>query len=76
MEYAVSSGTNLLKKSELNPMKASGYGFGLLILDALKQGVRNFIVGIGGSATNEGGASVLQALGVKFFTEKNLEIKK
>ena len=63
MEYAVTSGTNLIEKAKLNPMKTSGYGFGMMINDALNQGVRSFIIGIGGSATNDGGAGVLQALG-------------
>ncbi|WP_221253801.1 glycerate kinase [Campylobacter sp. 19-13652] len=65
-EMAASSGLPLLEPSERNPMKTSTYGFGELLLDALNKGARKFIIGIGGSATNDAGMGMLRALGVKF----------
>ena len=63
IEMAAASGLPLLKPSERNPMRTTTYGFGEMIRDAIGQGCRKFILGIGGSATNEGGAGCLQALG-------------
>ncbi|WP_458414571.1 glycerate kinase [Schinkia sp. CFF1] len=67
VEMAQSSGLPLLKESERNPMITSTFGTGELIKDALDNGFRKFIVGIGGSATNDGGMGMLKALGVKFY---------
>ncbi|MFS0838382.1 glycerate kinase [Paenibacillus sp. 1P03SA] len=64
IEMAKSSGLYLLQESERNPLLTSTYGFGQLILEALNEGCRRFILGLGGSATNDGGAGMLQALGV------------
>ena len=75
IELAKASGINLLTKEELNPFVASTYGLGELINDAINQGIKKIIIGIGGSATNDGGSGMLQALGVKFFDNKNQEIK-
>lgn len=66
IEMAQASGLMLLTKRELDPMKASTYGTGQLILHALDRGYRKLIIGLGGSATNDGGAGLLEALGVKF----------
>ena len=66
IEMAQASGLMLLAKKELNPMKASTYGTGQLILHALDQGFHKMIIGLGGSATNDGGTGLLEALGVKF----------
>lgn len=63
IEMAAASGLPLLSESERDPMFTTTYGTGELILDAIKQGCRNFIIGIGGSATNDGGIGCLQALG-------------
>ncbi len=63
IEMAAASGLPLLSESERDPMVTTTYGTGELILDAIKQGCRNFIIGIGGSATNDGGIGCLQALG-------------
>lgn len=63
IEMATAAGITLLKSSELDPMKTTTYGVGELISDAISQGCRNFIIGIGGSATNDGGSGMLQALG-------------
>ena len=67
MEMAQASGLTLLKPSERNPMLTSTYGTGEMILDALNRGCRKFLIGIGGSATNDGGAGMLEALGFKFI---------
>ncbi len=63
MEMSAAAGITLLKKEELDPMAATTFGVGEMILDAIKRGCRKFIVGIGGSATNDGGAGMLQAFG-------------
>lgn len=69
IELAKASGINLLKKEELNPFIASTYGLGELINDAINSGIKRIIIGIGGSATNDGGSGMLEALGVKFYDE-------
>jgi glycerate kinase len=63
IEMAAASGIEHLKDHEKNPMRTSTYGTGELILHAMGQGCDTIIAGIGGSATNEGGAGMLQALG-------------
>lgn len=67
IDVAAASGLPLLTRDELNPMKASAYGTGELILDALGRGCRDFIIGLGGSATNDGGMGMLEALGFRFL---------
>lgn len=62
-------GLPLLAGNQRNPLKTSTYGVGELIIDALEKGVRSFIVGLGGSSTNDGGIGMLQALGVQILTE-------
>jgi glycerate kinase len=64
IEMALASGLELLKREELNPLVATTYGTGMLLKAALESGARRFIVGMGGSATVDGGAGCLQALGV------------
>ena len=63
IEMAAAAGITLLKKEELNPLKATTYGVGEIIKDAINKGCRDFIIGIGGSATNDGGTGMLKALG-------------
>lgn len=65
IEMAAASGLELLTDEERNPLAASTFGTGELILHALDQGCRSIIIGIGGSATNDGGVGMLQALGAK-----------
>lgn len=73
IEMAQASGLPLISKEERNPLLTSTYGTGQLIKDALEKGCKEFIVGIGGSATNDGGTGMLEALGVKFYdSKKNL----
>ncbi len=67
MEMSEASGLPLLKECERNPLKTSTYGTGELIADALKRGCRKFLVGIGGSATNDAGMGMLTALGFRFL---------
>lgn len=74
MEIAEASGITLVKQEDLNPLKATTYGVGEMILDAIKRGCRKFIIGIGGSATSEGGVGMLQALGYQFFDAKGIPI--
>jgi glycerate kinase len=70
LEMATASGLQLLKKEERNPLLTSTYGTGDLIRHALDKGVEEIIMGVGGSATNDGGMAMSEALGIKFFDEK------
>ncbi|MCL2130659.1 MAG: glycerate kinase, partial [Treponema sp.] len=70
LDMASASGMELLKQDELNPMKASSYGTGELIKAALGTGAKELIIGIGGSATNDGGIGMISALGFKVLDEK------
>lgn len=76
IEMATASGLELLNDDEKNPLETSTYGFGQLINHALQKGVKEFILGLGGSATNDAGVGMLQALGVKFYNKENKEISK
>ncbi len=73
-EYAVCCGLHLIKTKDRNPFKSTSAGFGILLDDALKRGIKKIYIGIGGSATNDAGAGMLQALGVKFYNKKGDEI--
>jgi glycerate 2-kinase len=67
VELAASSGLTLISESSRDPRKTSTYGFGQLLLAAREPGVARFIVGIGGSATNDGGAGMAQAIGYRLL---------
>ncbi len=69
IEMARTSGLALLSLAERDPLHATTYGLGEVIREALDAGFRSFIVGIGGSATNDGGAGMAQALGVRLLDE-------
>lgn len=69
IEMAMSSGLYLIASDERNPLATTTYGFGQLIVAALDHGCRKFILGIGGSATNDGGAGMLQALGIELLNQ-------
>ena len=75
IEVASACGLTLLKNEELNPLKATSYGVGKMIQHAYKQGARKYIIGLGGSATNDGGVGMLQALGFKFLDKNHKEIE-
>ena len=62
IEIAKAAGLTLLSEEERNPLYTTTYGVGEVIKDAVRNGCRKFIVGIGGSATNDGGAGMLQVL--------------
>ena len=70
IEMASAAGITLISPEERNPLQTTTYGVGELIKDAIKRGCRHFIIGIGGSATNDGGAGMLAALGYGFL-DKN-----
>ncbi len=63
MEMSAAAGITLIPQELRNPMLTTTYGVGEMIIDAIKKGCRNFIMGIGGSATNDGGIGMLSALG-------------
>ena len=67
VETAEASGLALLEAKERNPLIASSYGTGELMLAAVRSGAKRIIVGLGGSATNDAGAGLLQALGVRLL---------
>ena len=67
IEMSSASGLVLLKKEERNCMKTSSYGTGELIVDAIKNGIKNINLFIGGSATNDGGIGIASALGYHFY---------
>lgn len=69
IEMAAASGITLIPASERNPLETTTYGVGELIKDAIGRGCRRFLVGIGGSATNDGGTGMLTALGYAFLDE-------
>lgn len=63
IEMAAASGLELVPTAQRDPLRTSSYGTGQLIRDALDAGARRFVLGVGGSATNDGGAGMVQALG-------------
>lgn len=74
IEVARASGITLLEEKEKNPLVASTFGTGELILHALNLGYKKFIIGLGGSATNDGGTGMLRALGMKFLSKNGEEL--
>ena len=69
IEMASAAGITLIQQDKRDPKIATTYGVGELILDAISRGCRKFVVGIGGSATNDGGAGMLSALGYKLLNK-------
>lgn len=74
IEMALASGIELLSTEECNPLKATTFGTGELLQDALEKGARRFIIGMGGSATVDGGSGAIRALGVKLLDADGKEI--
>ena len=70
IEMAASSGLTLLRTEDLDPRRASTYGTGQLIKHALDAGVERILIGVGGSATNDGGAGMAEALGAVLLDER------
>lgn len=75
MEMSQAAGITQVTEEEKNPFYTTTYGVGEMIHDAIKKGCRRFIMGIGGSATNDGGAGMLQALGFDFLDKEGNQIK-
>ena len=75
IEMAIISGITLLHKDEQNPSTTTTFGTGEIIKDALKRGCRSFLIGIGGSATNDAGTGMLRALGYRFLDKNEKEIE-
>ena len=75
IEMAEASGLVLLKENERNPLLTTSFGTGLLIKDAIARGASRIILGIGGSATNDGGTGILEALGFQLFDANNRVLK-
>lgn len=74
IEMARASGLELLKPDERNPLKTSTFGTGQLIKAALDKGCSKIIIGLGGSATNDGGMGIVKALGGKFINKQGKSI--
>lgn len=74
IEMSAAAGITLINENERNPLYTTTYGVGEMIVDAISKGCRNFIVGIGGSATNDGGIGMLQALGFEFLDENGQQV--
>lgn len=75
IETAAASGLTLVPPNARCPMLSSSYGTGELILSALKKGVKRIILGLGGSATNDGGIGMGSALGIRFLDKEGIELK-
>jgi glycerate kinase len=71
IELARASGLELLSPGERNPLKTNTFGTGTLMLDAFEKGIRKFTLGIGGSATNDMGSGLLQAMGFQFLDDQH-----
>lgn len=76
IEMSAASGLDLIPLRPGNIMDTTTYGTGEMIADAIERGCRNFIIGVGGSATNDAGTGMMQALGVRFIDEKGNEVEK
>ena len=74
IEMSCAAGITLLTAEERNPLNTTTYGVGQVIADAISKGCRDFIVGIGGSATNDGGIGMLQALGFGILDETGAQV--
>lgn len=74
IEMAAASGLTLVPKEKLNPAITTTYGTGQLIRAVLDHGISRIIIGIGGSATNDGGMGMLQALGIRFLDEMGRDL--
>lgn len=74
IEMAEAAGLALVPRDKRNPLYTTTYGVGELIKEAVNCGYRNFIIGLGGSSTNDGGVGMLQALGFEFFDEDGAQL--
>ncbi|WP_086774009.1 glycerate kinase [Vibrio coralliirubri] len=76
VEIAAASGLDLLTPEQRDPLVASSFGTGQLILEAIERGAQTIILGLGGSATNDGGAGIVQALGGRLLDQKEQELNR
>ncbi len=76
IEMALTSGLALVPDNRLDPLNATTFGLGEIITDALENNFRKFIIGIGGSATNDGGAGMIQALGARLLDSNGEDLPK
>jgi glycerate kinase len=74
VEMALASGLELLRRDELDPLRATTHGTGTLLQAALDAGAKRFIIGMGGSATVDGGAGCMQALGVRLLDQHGQDV--
>jgi glycerate kinase len=74
IEMAAASGLELVPPEQRNPLRTTSYGTGQLIRAALDAGARRFVLGVGGSATNDGGAGMAQALGARLLDARGVEL--
>src|SRR4051812_20750406 len=74
MEMSEASGLRRLGPHERDPLHASTFGTGQMLLDAARRGVREIIIGLGGSATNDGGYGMARALGFRFLAQDRREL--
>ncbi len=74
IEMSGAAGITLISEEERNPLHTTTYGVGEVIKDAITKGCRRFIIGIGGSATNDGGVGMLQALGYGFLDKEGKQV--
>lgn len=74
MEMAAASGITLIEEKDRNPLFTTTYGVGEMIADAVREGCQEFLIGIGGSATNDGGVGMMEALGVRFLNQNGMPI--
>ncbi len=74
IEMSQAAGITLISDQERNPLHTTTFGVGEMILDAISKGCRNFVIGIGGSATNDGGVGMLQALGFEFLNQDGKQV--
>ena len=75
IEMSEASGMRRLAETELDPLKATTFGVGELIIDAARRGAREIVVGLGGSATNDGGFGLARALGFRFFDGEGMQVR-
>lgn len=75
IEMAGAAGITLISEKDRNPLYTTSYGVGEVIAEAIAKGCRNFLVGIGGSATNDGGIGMLQALGFEMLNRDGKPVK-
>ena len=76
IEMSAAAGITLVSNEERNPLCTTTYGVGEMILDAISKGCRRFVVGIGGSATNDCGVGMLQALGFEFLDKNKNQVRR